>query len=130
MCNVYPVGACVKQIIFWFVPLPNALFIGIPEMVNMEIFSTYRNCNMHIECYGMWVHNTPVLNGLTCEHMQIDCILPFLDDTSRQLTAMKILAECLGKGKQPLCYLYEEYSVCFVIRHEFEYLFLYSFTGQ
>lgn len=80
----------------------------------------------HIECYGIWVHNTPVLNGTTCKGKLI-VFFPFLDDTSRQLTAM---TEWLGKGKQSLCYLYEGYSACSVILHVFEYLFGYSFTGQ
>lgn len=34
-----------------------------------------------------------------------------VDDVSKQLTAIKILAECLAKGKQSICYFYEEDAV-------------------
>ena len=38
-----------------------------------------------------------------------------LDDVSKQLVALKILAESLEKGVKSLCYLYEEYSVSYFI---------------
>ena len=33
------------------------------------------------------------------------------DQTSRELVALKILSECLAKGKLALSYIYEEYQV-------------------
>lgn len=38
----------------------------------------------------------------------------FIDETSKQLAALKILSEALGKGKETLYYLYEEYKVYIV----------------
>ena len=33
-----------------------------------------------------------------------------LDETSKHLTALKILSVSLGKGEQSLCYVYDEYE--------------------
>ena len=37
-----------------------------------------------------------------------------IDETAKQLTALKILAETLDKRKQVLRYIYEEYIVSYV----------------
>ena len=41
------------------------------------------------------------------------CLFWYLpaDVTSRQVVALRVLGECLGKGEPSLCYLYEEYMV-------------------
>ena len=39
-----------------------------------------------------------ILQFWMVSHANVGELIVFLDDTSRQLTAMKILAECLGKG--------------------------------
>ena len=36
----------------------------------------------------------------------------YIDQTSKELTALRILSECLAKGRMSLCYLYEECMVC------------------
>ena len=36
-----------------------------------------------------------------------------VDETSKELTALKILSECLAKGKTSLLYMYEEHQVVF-----------------
>lgn len=45
---------------------------------------------------------------LTCVFYDMCTIFLIIDEN---LVALKILAECLGKGEKTLCYLYEEYSV-------------------
>ena len=59
-------------------------------------------------------------------HLCYSIIMIYIDDTSKQLVALRILAECLGKGGQSLCYLYEEYEVdmiCVLNRLYLEILF-------
>ena len=47
----------------------------------------------------------------------------FIDDTSRQVTAVKLLVagmKCTDKKDDPICYLYQEYEV-YICLHDFLY---------
>ena len=56
------------------------------------------------------------------------CLFWYLpaDVTSRQVVALRVLGECLGKGEQSLCYLYEEYMVSVGVFNAFMARFIFT----
>ena len=46
-------------------------------------------------------------------YVMSSCII--VDQTSKEVTALKILSECLAKGRVSLCYVYEEYTVFIIL---------------
>ena len=49
-------------------------------------------------------------------HFNLLCITSYKDDISKQTLAMAVLSQCLGKGSQSLCFIFEEFSVSIHLR--------------
>ena len=101
MCNVYPVGF-TYGLSNWFVPLPDALQVSCGMFYRYPWDCKHRKippptviviCTWNVMKYGY-----VILQFWMVSHANVGKLIVFLDDASRQLTAMKILAECLGKG--------------------------------
>ena len=60
-----------------------------------------------------WTWRKQVIRLYIAIYVMSSCII--VDQTSKEVTALKILSECLAKGRVSLCYVYEEYTVFIIL---------------
>lgn len=60
-----------------------------------------------------WLNVASIIGSLIDSTPLFFILYNYADDTSKQLVALKVISEALGKGLQSLRFIYEEYSVSF-----------------